>query len=85
MPPLVEASWTPAPTWSRTQGYAEAGRAEPVQPMTRIADRSCTAGSTPSFAMASRYWGLVPKTVTLCRAASSHRTSGRVTGAGLPS
>ncbi|MBP2051225.1 hypothetical protein J2Z21_004196 [Streptomyces griseochromogenes] len=39
----------------------------------------------PRSAMASRYWGLVPKTVTLWRAASSHRTSARATGAGLPS
>ncbi len=29
--------------------------AEPVQPTTRMADRSCTEGSMPSLAMVNRY------------------------------
>jgi hypothetical protein len=39
----------------------------------------------PNLAMPSRYWGLVPKRLTWWRDASSQRTSGRASGAGLPS
>ena len=55
VPPLIDPSWMPSPTCSRTQALADAGSTEPVTPIRPSADRSRSRpGSSPARSDASR-------------------------------
>ena len=55
VPPVIDATWTRAPTFSATQWNSGVGNVEPVTPSVRSAVRSWSVpGRTPALAQADR-------------------------------